>query len=263
MMKRHLRIGLAGVVSLWVLLSGVKAFCDSPAKPVDQKTSDRKTLDKNRIEAAQGVYKKLVDEQRMGEASAEEVYRWSGRWADAVAEALGATKKTRVEAAADHLARMEELRRVVLSQRTRGPHHSATISEATRYYVVDAQIRLDEARKAAVNAIMVIMPYRYDGTWVFNDPKRGLVHEPFVAGIPRMLDWFVKDVPNAEKGFRLLFSAEPFPGYQKKLTWTRRGHGGNYYRVDDPPMEGWLCPALLKYFPEAPPEIYVKAEPKQ
>jgi hypothetical protein len=25
-------------------------------------------------------------------------------------------------------------------------------------------------------------------------------------------------------------------------------------------MEGWLCPALLKYFAQAPPELYVKAE---
>jgi hypothetical protein len=27
-------------------------------------------------------------------------------------------------------------------------------------------------------------------------------------------------------------------------------------------MEGWLCPALLKYFATAPREIYVKIEPK-
>jgi hypothetical protein len=27
-------------------------------------------------------------------------------------------------------------------------------------------------------------------------------------------------------------------------------------------MEGWLCPALFKYFPSAPREIYVKVEPK-
>jgi len=25
-------------------------------------------------------------------------------------------------------------------------------------------------------------------------------------------------------------------------------------------MEGWLCPALFKYFEKAPKEIYVKAE---
>jgi hypothetical protein len=27
-------------------------------------------------------------------------------------------------------------------------------------------------------------------------------------------------------------------------------------------MEGWLCPALFRYFDEAPEEIYVKAEAK-
>ena len=26
-------------------------------------------------------------------------------------------------------------------------------------------------------------------------------------------------------------------------------------------MEGWLCPALFKYFDKAPREIFVKAEP--
>jgi hypothetical protein len=27
-------------------------------------------------------------------------------------------------------------------------------------------------------------------------------------------------------------------------------------------MEGWLCPALFKYFPEAPEEIYVSVAAK-
>jgi hypothetical protein len=60
----------------------------------------------------------------------------------------------------------------------------------------------------------------------------------------------------------LLFSARPFPGYEKKITWTRGDEecGGAYYRLDDPPLEGWFCPALFKYFDAAPAELYVKAE---
>jgi hypothetical protein len=27
-------------------------------------------------------------------------------------------------------------------------------------------------------------------------------------------------------------------------------------------MEGWLCPALFKYFAEAPQELYAQFEPK-
>lgn len=114
---------------------------------------------------------------------------------------------------------------------------------------------------AASNAVMVIAPYRYAGTWVFDDPAAGLRREPFVAGVPEMIDVLVKDVPHAAEGFRLTFSAHPFPGHQKTLTWTRRGGDGNYYRLDDPPMEGWLCPALFRYYEEAPKEVFVKAEP--
>jgi hypothetical protein len=112
------------------------------------------------------------------------------------------------------------------------------------------------------NAIFVIAPYRYQGTWVFDDPAVGLVREPFVAGVPAMIDHLVADIPNAKDGFRLLFSTRPFPGYQEKVAWIRGDEecGGNYYRLDDPPMEGWLCPALFKYFDEAPAELYVKAE---
>lgn len=114
---------------------------------------------------------------------------------------------------------------------------------------------------ASSNAILVIAPYRHAGTWVFDDPAAGLRKEPFVAGVPEMIDVLVKDVPDADKGFRLLFSAHPFPAYQKKLTWSRGDMGGNYYTLDDPPMEGWICPALFRYYDAPPKEIYVKAEP--
>ena len=73
------------------------------------------------------------------------------------------------------------------------------------------------------NQILVIAPYWLDnvGTWVFDDERVGLVQEPFVSGIPEMIDDLVRDIPNARNGFRLLFSASPFPGYQRKLTWVR------------------------------------------
>lgn len=110
------------------------------------------------------------------------------------------------------------------------------------------------------NAIVVIAPYQYNGLWVFDDSSVGLVREPFVAGVPEMIDVLVKDIPDAEKGFRLLFSANPFPGHQKKLTW-RRGDGvGNYYSLDEPPMEGWICPAMFRYYTTPPKELYVRAE---
>jgi hypothetical protein len=79
-------------------------------------------------------------------------------------------------------------------------------------------------------------------------------------GVPTMIDDLVADIPNAREGFRLLFSTAPFPGYQRRLEWVREEMDGNWYRADEPPMEGWLCPALLKFFETAPQEIFVKAE---
>lgn len=115
--------------------------------------------------------------------------------------------------------------------------------------------------RAPQNALMVIAPYWYNGTWVFDDPKAGLVREPFVGGIPEMIDVLVADIPDARKGFRLTFSTRPFPSFEKKLTWLKGDRTGNTYRLNEPEMEGWICPALFKYYDQAPPELYVKADP--
>jgi len=112
------------------------------------------------------------------------------------------------------------------------------------------------------NSLLVIAPYRYAGTWVFDDSSRGLSKEPFVAGIPELIDKLVADIPDADKGFRLTFSAQEFPGYDDKLVWKRKGGFGNWYYSEKFKAEGWLCSALYKYFRTAPKEIYVKAEAK-
>ena len=110
------------------------------------------------------------------------------------------------------------------------------------------------------NQIRVIAPYWLHDSWVFNDPAADLVQEPFVSGVPEMIDDLVRDIPDARSGFRLLFSAGPFPKHQRKLQWVREEMGGNWYRADQPPTEGWLCPALFRYFETAPTELFVKAE---
>jgi hypothetical protein len=115
---------------------------------------------------------------------------------------------------------------------------------------------------SGVNSLFVIAPYKYEGMWVFDDPSVGLSKEPFIAGIDTMIDKVVASIPDADKGFRAIFSATPFPGADFKLEWRREESGGNWYYSDQFKMEGWLCPALLKYFPSAPREIYVKVEPK-
>ena len=69
-----------------------------------------------------------------------------------------------------------------------------------------------------------------------------------------------KGLSQPEKGFRLLFSAGPFPRYDLKLDWLREAAGGNWYRSADFDMDGWLCPALLQYFEVAPRTLYARFE---
>jgi len=118
---------------------------------------------------------------------------------------------------------------------------------------------------SATNAMMIIAPYWSDGTWVFDDPSVGLVREPFVMGAPAMIDQVIEvagiEPSDARRdGVRLLFSANPFPGFHKEALRVREDFGGNWYRFEEPALDGWLCPALFCYFDEAPERLYVRAE---
>ena len=114
-----------------------------------------------------------------------------------------------------------------------------------------------------MNSILVIHPYKYEGTWVFDDARVGLVQEPFIAGADTIIDRMVEGIPDAGSGVTMLFSAIQFPGSQYEFAWRREGEfGGNWYFSPQFDMEGWLCPALFKYFEEAPPRIFVQVKPK-
>jgi hypothetical protein len=111
-----------------------------------------------------------------------------------------------------------------------------------------------------MNSINVIVPYRWEGMWVFDDPRVELDKEPFVSGADDIIDLMVTDIPSAADGFHLIFSANPFPGSQFEFEWRREETGGNWYYVAALDKEGWLCPALFKYFDKAPDRIFARTE---
>ena len=114
-----------------------------------------------------------------------------------------------------------------------------------------------------MNAISVIYPYKYEGLWVFDDESTGLVKEPFISGADTVIDLALEAKGiHGDNGFRLMFSASEFPGYDYRFIWIREGEGGNWYQSEDFETEGWLCPALLKYFDCAPETLYTKFEAK-
>lgn len=113
-----------------------------------------------------------------------------------------------------------------------------------------------------MNSILVIHPYKYQGQWVFDDPRVGLHREPFVAGADTMIDKMVEGIPDAHAGVTILFAGQPFPGYQYEFHWVREEYGGDWYRNPTHGIEGWLCPALFKYFDRAPERIYAQVKPR-
>ena len=110
------------------------------------------------------------------------------------------------------------------------------------------------------NSIFVIKPYKWEGMWVFDDPNVGLVREPFVSGADTMIDVATADIPNANQGFLAVFSASYFPDAQIVLEWVKEDGSGNVYRWAEKGMEGWLCPALLKYFDQPPVKLHIQVK---
>jgi hypothetical protein len=113
-----------------------------------------------------------------------------------------------------------------------------------------------------LNTINVIAPYKYHDTWVFDDPRVGLVQEPFIGGADTLIDRAVANILGADHGFFLIFSGQPFPGYVIELIWRRSDMDGNWYYSESFDQEAWLHPALLKYFDDVPKSLYLQCKAK-
>lgn len=131
------------------------------------------------------------------------------------------------------------------------------------------------------NVLNVIQPYWHANCWVFDDASKGLEKESLegrfeaelreimvlarlIGGrVTKMIDYLVKDIPNAREGFILLFSSKPFAGYQMQLSRIAEENGGCLYRGKNHSAEAWLSPALFRYFETTPESLYMKAEPQR
>lgn len=111
------------------------------------------------------------------------------------------------------------------------------------------------------NAVFNIRPYKWMGMWVFDDPRVGLVKEPFVAGIPAIIEEAVKGFENPTAGFTCLFNDTGLPKPTLILDKVDEESGGTWYNWRGTEFTGWLCPALLKYYPIPPQTLYIVIEP--
>ena len=112
-----------------------------------------------------------------------------------------------------------------------------------------------------MSRVFEIFPYDHRGSLVFDDASVNLEKEPLVQGTPEILYSLcaLVNVENPKAGFSLKFSGEKFDGFQIEAKRVREENGGNWYLVGD--EEGWLCPALFKYFTSAPNKLYFAVAP--
>lgn len=115
-----------------------------------------------------------------------------------------------------------------------------------------------------MNSLFTIAPYKTKwGMWVFDDPARGLAAEALIAGIDDMLDIIAK----GDDSLVVIFSDRQFPGWTIHLDRVSADENdvGTIYFCPELKIEGWLCPALFKYFPTAPQTIYAqfRAQPQR
>ena len=99
-----------------------------------------------------------------------------------------------------------------------------------------------------MNELIAIHPYKAGGLWVFDDPAVELRQEPFVSGADAIIDRLVQEIPNAESGFTLVFSAQPFAGFQAEFEWRREEFSGNWYYCPALNMEGLALPRSVEIF---------------
>jgi hypothetical protein len=111
-----------------------------------------------------------------------------------------------------------------------------------------------------MNELHVIAPYKHHGMWVFDDNKVGLVQEPFVGGADTIIDVMTQNIPHAASGFTMVFASYAFPGHQFQFEWLGPQGSGNLYHSPDLHLEGWLCPALLRYFNSSPQRLFVQVK---
>lgn len=110
----------------------------------------------------------------------------------------------------------------------------------------------------AMNSLFVLKPY-YDKekeSWVFDDEERGLKKEALVLGADKLCQALYDKYGD----FSASFSAGYIPDSDFVLNRVSESSHefGTWYEEEATKQEAWLCPALFKFFDEAPDNIYLR-----
>lgn len=108
------------------------------------------------------------------------------------------------------------------------------------------------------NSIQVLEIRKTGCTWVFDDASKGVVNEPFVSGVPTIINHILDNKKIVESTVQAFFSQSKFPGADACLTFVKREKKGAWYKFQS--MKGWFCPCFWKYFDvgSPPQHLYIQ-----
>ena len=107
--------------------------------------------------------------------------------------------------------------------------------------------------------VFTIKPYRQLNTWMFDDEMKNIHQEPFVLGIPEMLDNVLKSKSIKATQFSMQFSENEINKADLVLELDYEVSDGAWYKIkNNPHVKGWLCPVIHKYFDEIPEKIFIE-----
>ncbi|MEY5049175.1 MAG: hypothetical protein RLZZ175_2534 [Bacteroidota bacterium] len=107
--------------------------------------------------------------------------------------------------------------------------------------------------------VYLIKPYRQLNTWMFDDESRNIEQEPFVVGIPEMIDTVLALKSIKAKQFSMQFSENEIINSDLVLEIDYEVSDGAWYKIhNNPEVKGWLCPVIHKYFNTVPEKIFIQ-----
>lgn len=104
---------------------------------------------------------------------------------------------------------------------------------------------------------------RWDGaTWIYSDVDHDVVDEPFVAGVPDLIDALRERAgmnPNTLDAFRLAFACALFP-HAHRVEIEHEEMGGVWVRLKPDHLRGWCCPHIHDYLRPLPSHVCANAQ---
>lgn len=108
--------------------------------------------------------------------------------------------------------------------------------------------------------------YKEGSLWLFDDPDKELIREPFVTEtsividtmLQKHLDFYKIKGPLPTEA--ILFITSEFFGphvFRRLYDGKDPATEGTTYQMDNENTAIWLCPALLKYYPAAPAQLFM------